>query len=113
MKKEKIIVGLFFIAVFVAFLSPVGDVDFPFHLKTGEFICINKDIPKEDPFSFSSQGLLTDRKAFALSQYWLAQVIFYKVYTIAGPAGIIILRAAVFTSLVVLLWLAFGKVYSS
>jgi len=109
MKKEKIIVGLFFIAVFVTFLSPVGDVDFPFHLKTGEFICINKDIPKEDPFSFSSQGLLTDRKAFALSQYWLAQVIFYKVYTIAGPAGIIILRAAIFTSLVVLLWLAIRK----
>jgi hypothetical protein len=113
--KEKIIIGLFLVALFVTFLGPIGDVDFPFHLKTGEFIYEHKEIPRDDPFSFPKSGVLTDRKIFLLSQYWLAQVIFYKLYTITGPSGIILLRAAIFSSLVFLLWFAIRKrgIYSS
>lgn len=113
--KEKFIIGLFIIALFVTFLGPISDVDFPFHLKTGEFIYTNKEIPKEDPFSFPGKGILNDKKIFILSQYWLAQVIFYKVYSVFGPAGIIILRATIFSSLIFLLWFSIRKrgIYSS
>ncbi|MEW6001037.1 MAG: hypothetical protein AB1638_00070 [Nitrospirota bacterium] len=113
--KEKILVSLFIIAVFVNFLGPIVDVDFPFHLKTGEYIYQNKEIPEDDPFSFHDEGISTDREKFTLTQYWLSQVIFYKLYSIAGPSGIILLRAAVFSSYVFLLWFALRRkgLYSS
>ncbi|MGQ9571081.1 MAG: hypothetical protein ACUVUQ_09640 [Thermodesulfovibrionales bacterium] len=107
--KEKLIAGLFFIAVFVNFLGPIVDVDFPFHLKTGEYIYQHGEIPKDDPFSFPGKGIVTDKKIFTLSQYWLAQVLFYKLYSIAGPSGIILLRAAVLSLFIFLLWFALRK----
>jgi|GEM_PF-1159928 len=113
--KEKIIIGLFLIAVFINFLGPITDVDFPFHLKTGEYIYQHKGIPEDDPFSFYGEGVSTDRERFTLSQYWLAQVVFYKLYSTVGPPGVILLRAVVFSSFVILLWFAIRKrgLYSS
>ncbi len=102
--KEKILISLFLIAVFVNFLGPIIDPDFPFHLKTGEYIYNHREIPKDDPFSFYGEGIVTDREKFTLSQYWLAHIIFYKLYSVAGPAGIILLRAIVFSAIVFLLW---------
>jgi hypothetical protein len=113
--KEKILIGLFVTAIFIKFLGPIYDVDFPFHLKTGEYIYQHKEIPKDDPFSVYGEGVSTDRERFTLSQYWLAQVLFYKLYTLFGPPGIITLRAVIFTSLVFLLWFSIRKrgIYSS
>lgn len=113
--KERIIICLFLIALFVTFLTPIADIDFPFHLKTGEYIYKHKIIPKDDPFAFHGKGILTDKEIFMLSQYWLAQIIFYKLYTIIGITGIIFLRAAIFTSFVFLIWYVLKKkgIYSS
>lgn len=107
--KEKILVTFFFMAVFVNFLGPIIDPDFPFHLKTGEYIYQHKEIPKDDPFSFYGEGSITEREQFTLSQYWFAQVIFYKLYSIAGPPGIILLRAIIFSAFVFLLWFILRK----
>lgn len=107
--KEKILISLFFIAVFLNFLGPIVDPDFPFHLKTGEYIYQHREIPQDDPFSFYGEGIITDRERFTLSQYWISQVIFYKLFSIFGPAGIIILRASVLSALVFLLWLILRK----
>jgi hypothetical protein len=113
--KEKILIGFFLVAVFVNFLGPIIDIDFPLHLKTGEYIYQHREIPKDDPFSFYGEGIVTDREKFTLSQYWLAQIIFYKLYSIAGPTGVILLRATVFSAFVFLLWFALRKrgLYSS
>lgn len=113
--KEKILVTFFFMAVFVNFLGPIIDPDFPFHLKTGEYIYQHKEIPKDDPFSFYGEGEITDREEFTLSQYWFSQIIFYKLYAIMGPPGVIFLRAIIFSLFVFLLWLALEKrgIYSS
>ncbi|NWF51828.1 MAG: hypothetical protein HXY47_01945 [Nitrospirae bacterium] len=113
--KGKIIIGLFLTALIVTFLGPIADIDFPFHLKTGEYIYEHKMIPKDDPFTFHGKGILTDKEIFMLSQYWLAQVIFYKLYTIAGPTGIILLKSIIFSAYVFLLWFVLRKrgLYSS
>ncbi len=113
--KDKVLVGLFFAAVFISFLGPINDPDFPFHLKTGQYIYQHKEIPEDDPFSFYGEGVVTERERFTLSQYWIAQILFYKLYSIAGPAGIILLRAAVFSSFIFLLWAVLRKrgLYSS
>lgn len=107
--KEKILISLFFVAVFIEFLGPIIDMDFPFHLKTGEYIYQHREIPEDDPFSFYGEGIVTDREKFTLSQYWLAQVIFYKLYSMVGPAGVILLRAMIFSTFVFLLWLNLRK----
>jgi hypothetical protein len=113
--KNKILLCLFFTAVFINFLGPIVDPDFPFHLKTGEYIWQHREIPKDDPFSFYGEGVVTERERFTLSQYWIAQLIFYKLYLITGPAGIILLRASVFSAFIFLLWFVLRKrgMYSS
>lgn len=113
--KNKVLLCLFFVAVFINFLGPIIDPDFPFHLKTGEYIYQHKEIPEDDPFSFYGEGFITDRERFTLSQYWIAQVIFYKLYAVTGPSGIIIMRALVFSVFIFLLWFVLRKrgMYSS
>lgn len=107
--RDKIIIGLFLMAVFINFLGPITDVDFPFHLKAGEYLYQHKEIPKDDPFSYNGEGVTTDRERFMLSQYWLAQVIFYKLFSIFGPPGIIFLRAIILFSFILLIWLSLKR----
>lgn len=107
--KIKVLLFLFFAAVFINFLGPIDDPDFPFHLKTGEYIWQHREIPGDDPFSFYGEGVVTDRERFTLSQYWIAQLIFYKLYSVTGPSGIIILRASVFSVFIFLLWFVLRK----
>ena len=107
--KEKILLSFFYIAVFINFLGPIVDPDFPFHLKTGEYIYQHKEIPVDDPFSFYGEGVFTDREKFTLSQYWIAQIIFYKLYSLLGPTGIILLRAIIFSAFIFLLWVVLRK----
>lgn len=107
--KEKILIVLFSIAVFINFLGPVMDPDFPFHLKTGEYIYQHREIPQNDPFSVYGEKVITDREKFILSQYWLAQIIFYKLYSSFGPTGIVLFRAAVYSLIIILLCLSLRK----
>ena len=107
--KEKILLSFFLIAVFINFLGPIVDPDFPFHLKTGEYIYQHREIPQDDPFSFYGEGVFTDREKFTLSQYWIAQIIFYKLYSLLGPTGIILLRAIIFSAFIFLLWVVLRK----
>ncbi len=113
--KEKILLSFFLTAIFINFLGPIIDPDFPFHLKTGEYIYQQREIPKDDPFSFYGEGIITDREKFTLSQYWIAQIAFYKLYSMIGPPGIILLRAVIFSVFIFLLWVVLKKrgAYSS
>ncbi len=99
---ETFIVVFFFIALVFAFVYPVGDVDFPWHLKTGEYIYQHGEIPQTDPFSTASTG--SKIEYFSLSQYWLAQVIFYVIYSHFGLIGIVVFRSILFTGIMAILW---------
>jgi hypothetical protein len=89
---------------FLAFLTPIEDNDFWWHLKTGEFIVTHETLPAIDPFSFSTPAAPGDPEKIVLSGYWLAQATYYIVYEILGLKGLILFR-------VVLLTLMFAIVY--
>ena len=99
---KKLVALFFFIAVTIYFMIPIMDPDFPWHIKTGEYIYQHREIPKTDPFSIASTGSLSEK--FLLSQYWLAQVIFYIIFSTIGPLGIIMLRSLIFAGIIGILW---------
>ncbi|MEW6108433.1 MAG: hypothetical protein AB1632_04580 [Nitrospirota bacterium] len=100
-----LIVLLFFLYIFLSFIKPVSDPDTPWHLKTGEYIVLNKTIPQTDPFSYANDTIPFIGE-FILSQYWLAQIIFYLNFKSFGPAGLIIMGASIFTFIIgILLYL--------
>ena len=53
---KKLVAAFFFIAVTIYFMIPIMDPDFPWHIKTGEYIYQHREIPKTDPFSIASTG---------------------------------------------------------
>ena len=104
-----ILLALFFTFVFALFSLEIKDPDFWWHLKTGEYIVQTGSIPVTDPFAYTSTpkdplSPESVRMPFILAQYWLAQVLFYEIYTAFGFQGIIFLRALILTLVVVLLY---------
>jgi hypothetical protein len=105
---KKLVAAFFFIAVTIYFMIPIMDPDFPWHIKTGEYIYQHREIPKTDPFSIASTG--SQEEKFLLSQYWLAQVIFYLIFSTIGPLGIIMLRSLIFAGIIAILWFSMKDV---
>lgn len=101
-KLKKLITVLFFLLVFLSFTKPVLDPDTPWHLKTGEYIVLNKTIPTSDPFSFADDPL-PFIGTFILTQYWLSQICFFLIYKYGGVFGLALLSATILTSLAGLL----------
>jgi hypothetical protein len=99
------------ISFFYVYLSiSLFDSDFWWHIATGKHIVETGSIPDKDPFSFTAnreenRNLLPERENFILKQYWLGQIIFYLIFDLFGPKGIITLRALIlFTVLLLVLW---------
>lgn len=107
--KGVILILVFIIAVFIYILDPIQDIDFPWHLKSGEYIVTHKTIPEDDPFSFTHEGVIGEREKFQLAQYWLAQVIYYLLYYAGGIPAIVIFSSALFLLFFVLLWIILKK----
>ncbi|NVN99884.1 MAG: hypothetical protein HXX17_11205 [Geobacteraceae bacterium] len=102
-------VPLLCVALFILFTTPVTDGDCFWHLASGRWIVEHLALPASDPFSF----MVTDhnpfrpdsaRIPFLLKQYWLGQVIMYMIWKVGGLAGIVLLRASVYTALLILLF---------
>ncbi len=106
--KERIILLLFLSGVLFSLLTPIDDPDLFWHLATGRWIYEHKELPKEDPFSYTTSLQTREEAATAktmLTQYWLANLIQYGVYKAGDYPGIIALRLliALCTLLIVLL----------
>ena len=106
---KAILFALFFILVFGLFSVEIKDPDFWWHLKTGEYIYQHGALPETDPFAYTSLSKdpiapQSKRIHFILTQYWLAQVIFYWIYHLLGLQGIIYLRAGLLTVLMLLIY---------
>jgi len=85
---------VFFLFFFISFLQKhVYNYDFWWHLATGKYIVEHKSLPQEDPFSYTAPKTESTRKTTILRGYWLAQVLFYKAYSLWEFKGIIILRS--------------------
>ena len=122
-KTIKIVILFSFAVLFVSFLNNylvfrLWDYDFWWHLSTGRYMVENKVIPDTDPFSFvynlaeNKPGINPLGEGFNLKQYWLAQILFYKIYTVFGDKGIILLRSLILLIAVsiVSIWLLKEKV---
>jgi hypothetical protein len=103
-KLKRFALFLFFLVVFLSYVYPVRDADTPWHVKTGEYIVMNRTIPvSSDPFSFAT-GKISSVGRFILSQNWLAQALFFITYRSMGPLGLVLTRAVVFTLIVSIIW---------
>ena len=81
------------------FSGAAADPDMWWHLKTGEYICRQHQLPVPDPFAYTTAmgspapGELAMRH-FNLTHEWLAQAIFYLVHAAAGFPGLVLFRAS-------------------
>jgi hypothetical protein len=98
-----LVVLFFFVFFFLSFLQAgVDNHDFWWHLATGKYIVETGSLPQHDPFSYTTHDTPSDRKSILLKGYWLAQIVFFEVYTMWDVRGIAVLRA-----LLMLLFLLF------
>lgn len=118
-KKKTILVSVSFFILFAGFFyvfasSDIWDYDFWWHLSTGRYIVETGKVPDTDPFTYTeslteNKNLFADRKNLILKQYWLAQVIFYQLYSYAGPKSIILLRSFLLISIFFLIYFRFSE----
>jgi hypothetical protein len=109
-----ILLALFFTLILGFFSGGIKDPDFWWHLKSGEYICQTGALPETDPFSYAALPKepitpASTRIRFIMTQYWLAQVFFYRTYDFFGFQGIIFLRALLLTLLVFLVYRSVRK----
>jgi len=90
---------------------PVTDTDVWWHLKAGQYIWQNAQIPKTDPFSFTNYGHPW------ITHEWLSEIIYYLFYKAGKLYGLIIANtvflSAVFTILYRLTRLRTGRPFMS
>jgi len=88
---------IFFAYLVLCACYNLGGADYLFHTKAGEYISINKTIPKEDIFSFTMGG-----KAW-VDHEWLYQVLIYQLHNSFGLEGLFLFRIVVFSLIFFLL----------
>jgi len=85
------------LTIFVVSFFKIADLDFWWHLKTGQIIWQQKEFQFAEIYSFSAPG-----RPY-VDHEWLFQVIQYFFYSIAGPAGIILLKCAILATIYLLI----------
>ncbi len=99
---------LFFVYLFsLALKYPLNDPDVWWHLKTGDYILQNMELPSEDPFSYTTPKPLSDIQIRGLRSQWLGQVVFALAERGGGVAGVVMLRNVliILPMLAIFLWL--------
>ncbi len=100
---------LFFLIITILFTTPIGEGDFYWHVKTGQWIWQHLALPSVDPFS-SITSYVTNtehtvrRTAFVLKQYWLGQLALFWVWSIGKEGAMVLLRAGMYTSILIMIY---------
>lgn len=98
------------------FSGEIRDTDIWLHLKTGQHTLETRALTVPDPFSYTSgmgsAGYPGEEvtRYFNLTHEWLAQIVMYLIYLVAGFPGLVLARAAlliVFCALVG--WIAYRR----
>ncbi|WP_376791762.1 hypothetical protein [Thermoflexus sp.] len=85
-----VLVGIF---VFVS-THPIRPHDFWWHLAAGREIARTGRIPEVDTFSFTRAGAPYP----SYSMFWLAELLFYGLYTLGGPALVVFVHSGIITT---------------
>ena len=80
------------LSLFVLAAQPQTDPDLWWHLRTGQWILENREIPHSDPFSFTMLG------AHWVAHEWLADVGLYLLYQAGGLTALSIVTAQLVTA---------------
>lgn len=83
---------LFFVFLLLFFFRPVEIEDGWWHLKTGEWIVNNHQVPNETLFSFDEQN----SSGQALNTQWLGSCLYYLTYKSSGFTGLKVMRTIIF-----------------
>jgi hypothetical protein len=94
-----IVAAFFFVSVFLFFAGPLKRGDLWWHLATGRWIMEHRELPSEDPFTYTASEGPDVRRTVILKGFWLSQVIYYHIYKLLGFRGLILLKASLFTAL--------------
>jgi hypothetical protein len=70
----------------------LNDPDLFWHIKTGDFITNNWEVPEVDPFAYTTPRPLSLSQKIGLRSQWLGQVVFYLAYEAGGLRGVHIFR---------------------
>lgn len=101
---NKSLLKVFKIYVFAfAFLfasRPMGDADFWFHLKTGQYVFTTGALPRMELWSFTHYGIPWTAHG------WLSGVLFYGVWSVAGLKPLIFIFALLTA---IAFWIAFKR----
>ncbi len=80
--------GLLALVAVAASASPIRSYDYWWHLKTGEIILQDRQIPRLDPFSFTAPGVPW------VDHEWLFQVLAYIGHMTLGPGALVGVKIA-------------------
>lgn len=100
---EYLALAALFITFFGYFAVKVWDIDFWWHVAAGRSILANGAVPSIDPFGIYDANNPWGQTV--LKSQWLGQVLLYSAYRWFDLDGIILLRAAVLTFCLVIVYL--------
>lgn len=80
------------------FKDGISGNDFWWHVKVGEYICDNNTIPTNDIFSWYGM----EKNIQWTAHEWLADVIFYIIFSLTGEMGMFIFSVIAATTLIIL-----------
>lgn len=93
---------IYFIILFGIFISslctPIREIDFFWHLATGNWILNAGVLPSIDPFSYTAPAP-DNRDSLILQGYWLSQVTYATLWKIWGEGGVVALRVLILCGL--------------
>lgn len=106
---ELIVVLAYFAIIATLSTFPVQEGDFFWHVKTGGWIWEHKSLPTSDPFTFVNKFInqtqhVAGRTQFLLKQYWLGQLALFGIWKAAGEAGMVVLRAVIYTGIIAFIY---------
>ena len=113
---QRIVYALAFVVFTILFLyhiNPIGLGDMYWHLNTGRWIWEHGKLPDSDPFSYTQVDIVAPGQDYTSKNYWqililkgfwLAQILYFGTYAVFGIWGLVILKAALFLALYVLVW---------
>lgn len=102
---DTLLAALFFAAVFLFLLRPVGaEQDFWWHLANGRWIMEHGTLPAVDPFGLFPLTPPSPQDLLVLRGFWLSQLLYLCLYKAGGLAAIALLGALTMTLTVFFVW---------
>jgi hypothetical protein len=89
---QKLLFAALFTWMVLFNIRPVENLDVWWHLAAGEYLWMHRHLPWVDPFSFTCYGHRW------IDTYWIYQVLVYVAYRVAGPTGLIAMKALLVTA---------------